>query len=62
MASTLLTPSIIAKEGLMQLENNLVAAKMVYHAYESELGETKIGDTLTIRRPVRPRRQSSSRF
>ena len=32
MASTLLTPSIIAKEGLMQLENNLVAAKMVYRA------------------------------
>jgi hypothetical protein len=53
MASTLLTPSIIAKEGLMQLENNLVAAKMVYRAYESEFGETKIGDTLTIRRPVK---------
>ncbi len=53
MASTLLTPSIIAKEGLMQLENNLVAAKMVHRAYESEFGETKIGDTLTIRRPVK---------
>ena len=53
MASTLLTPSIIAKEGLMQLDNNLVAAKMVYRAYESEFGETKIGDTLTIRRPVK---------
>src|ERR1700754_1319540 len=53
MASTLLTPSIIAKEGLMQLDNNLVAAKMVYRAYESEFGENKIGDTLTIRRPVK---------
>ena len=53
MASTLLTPSIIAKESLMQLDNNLVAAKMVYRAYESEFGETKIGDTLTIRRPVK---------
>ncbi|MGO9172001.1 MAG: P22 phage major capsid protein family protein [Rhodomicrobium sp.] len=53
MADTLLTPSIIAKEGLMQLDNNLVAAKMVYRAYESEFGETKIGDTLTIRRPVK---------
>ncbi len=53
MASTLLTPSIIAKEGLMQLDNNLVAAKMVYRAYESEFGESKIGDTLTIRRPVK---------
>ncbi len=53
MASTLLTPSIIAKEGLMQLDNNLVAAKMAYRAYESEFGESKIGDTLTIRKPVK---------
>jgi hypothetical protein len=53
MASTLLTPSIIAKEGLMQLDNNLVAANMVYRAYESEFGEAKIGDTLTIRKPVK---------
>jgi hypothetical protein len=53
MASTLLTPSIIAKESLMQLDNNLVAAKMVYRDYESEFGETKIGDTLTIRKPVK---------
>ena len=37
----------------MHLENNLVAAKMAYRAYESEFGETKIGDTLTIRRPVK---------
>ena len=37
----------------MQLDNNLVAAKMVYRAYKSEFGETKIGDTLTIRRPVK---------
>jgi hypothetical protein len=53
MASTLLTPSIIAKEGLMQLDNNLVAAKLAYRAYESEFGETKIGDTVTIRKPVK---------
>ncbi|MBT3070944.1 hypothetical protein KKP04_08695 [Rhodomicrobium sp. Az07] len=53
MASTLLTPSLIAKEGLMQLDNNLVAAKMVYRAYEAEFGESKIGDTLTIRKPVK---------
>ncbi len=53
MASTLLTPSIIAKESLMQLDNNLVAAKTVYRAYESEFGESKIGDTLSIRKPVK---------
>ena len=53
MSSVLLTPSIIAKEGLMQLDNNLVAAKLAYRAYESEFGETKIGDTVTIRKPVK---------
>ena len=53
MASALLTPSIIAKEGLMQLENNMVAAKTVYRAYESEFGESKAGDTISIRRPVK---------
>lgn len=53
MSSALLTPSIIAKEGLMQLDNNLVAANMVYRAYEAEFGEAKIGDTLTIRKPVK---------
>jgi len=53
MASTLLTPAIIAKEALMQLDNNLVAAKLCYRDYEQEFGETKIGDTVTIRRPVK---------
>lgn len=53
MSSSLLTPSVIAKEGLMQLDNNLVAAKKVYRAYEGEFGDTKIGDTVTIRKPVK---------
>lgn len=53
MAASLLTPSIIAKEGLMQLDNNLVAAKSVYRAYEKEFGDGKIGDTVSIRRPVK---------
>jgi hypothetical protein len=53
MASTLLSPSIIAKEALMQLENNLVAAKMVHRAYEGEFVDAKIGDTVTIRKPVK---------
>lgn len=60
MASSLLTPSIIAKEGLMQLDNNLVAAKMVYRAYEAEFGETKIGDTVSIRKPVKYALRSGS--
>jgi hypothetical protein len=53
MASTLLTPSLIAKEGLLQLDNNLVAAKTVHRAFEGEFGEAKIGDTITVRKPVK---------
>jgi hypothetical protein len=57
MASTLLTPSIIAKEALMQLENNLVIGNLVHRAYEAEYGSTnegsKKGSTITIRKPVR---------
>jgi hypothetical protein len=57
MASTLLTPSVIAKEALMQLENNLVIGNLVHRAYESEYGQNsngnKIGSTVTIRKPVR---------
>jgi hypothetical protein len=57
MASSLLTPSIIAKEALMQLENNLVMGNLVHRDYEGEFaGEVngnKPGDTITIRKPVR---------
>jgi hypothetical protein len=53
VSATLLTPSVIAKEALHQLDNNLVASKLVYRAYESEFGDTKIGDTITIRKPVK---------
>ena len=53
MAQNLLTPGVIAKEGLAQLNNNLVAAKTVYRGYEPEFTDGKIGDTLTIRKPVK---------
>jgi hypothetical protein len=57
MSSTLLTPSVIAKEALMQLENNLVIGNLVHRAYEAEYGVevngNKIGSTVTIRKPVR---------
>ena len=52
MANSLLTPSVIAKEALMQLDNNLIVAKKVYRDYEAEFGATKVGDTVSIRRPV----------
>lgn len=51
MPNALLTPSIIAKEALMQLENNLVMANLVHRQYVNEFH--KVGDTITIRKPVR---------
>lgn len=51
MSTSLLTPSIIAMEGLFQLENNTVMAGNVYTEYRKEF--VKIGDTVTIRKPVK---------
>lgn len=57
MANTVLTNSIIAKEALMVLENEMVAANLVHRAYEDEfdnnLNGYKPGTTVTIRKPVR---------
>lgn len=50
MANSLLTPSVIAKEALMQLENNLVMGNCVHRDYKKEF--VKVGDTVSIRRPV----------
>lgn len=51
MANSILTPSVIAKEALMQLENNLVFANNVHREYKKEF--VKVGDTVSIRRPVK---------
>ena len=51
MANTLITPTIIAQEMMLQVENNLVFAKLVNRDYEDEFA--KIGDTVQIRRPVK---------
>ncbi len=50
MANTLITPSIIAREALRHLENHIVMGGLVHREYRKEY--VKIGDTLTIRRPV----------
>ncbi|MCP3924926.1 MAG: hypothetical protein GY714_20295 [Desulfobacterales bacterium] len=47
--NTLLTPTIIAKEALMLLVNNLGMAKHVYRTYKNEF--RKVGQTITIRKP-----------
>lgn len=51
MANTFLTPSIIAQEALMQLENNLVFGNLVNRNYSSEF-RAKVGDTITVRKPI----------
>ena len=55
MANTLLTDSIIAKEALMIVENNLAITRLINRRYESRFAQEgkKIGDTLSIRYPVR---------
>ena len=52
MPNTLITPSMIAKEALMQLENNLVFANQVHREYVSEFRGGQ-GSTVAIRRPVK---------
>lgn len=51
MANTIITPSIIAKEALFQLENNIVMGDKVHREYKKEF--VKIGSTVTIRKPVK---------
>jgi len=48
-SQTLLTPTIISKESLVILENNLVAAGKVNRQFENQF--VKIGSSLTIRKP-----------
>jgi hypothetical protein len=50
MSNSLISPSIIAKEALMQLENNCVMGGLVHRDYEDEF--TKVGSSISVRRPV----------
>lgn len=56
MSNSLLTPTMIAREAIMQLDNNLVFGNMVFRGYEDEFGKStngnKPGSSITIRRPV----------
>jgi len=51
MSNTVLSPSLISKETLVMLENNLVAAGKVNRQFENQF--VKIGSTLTVRKPNR---------
>ena len=48
-SNTLLNPTIIAKEALMQLVNHLAMARHVHTAYKNEF--VKVGQTITVRKP-----------
>lgn len=50
MDNTLITPSIIAKEALIALENETVLAGLSYRDYSKEF--QKVGSTVTIRKPA----------
>ena len=52
MANTFITPSIVAREALMILENNLVAANLFDKSHVSDFTGAKVGDTITIRGPA----------
>jgi hypothetical protein len=52
VANTIITPSVIAKEALMQLENNLVLSNQVHREYKKEF-TGGVGDTVSIRKPVK---------
>lgn len=52
MANALVTPSMIAKEALMQLENNLVLSNSVHREYKKEFTGGQ-GDSVSIRKPVK---------
>jgi len=58
MAQVLITPSIIAKEAQFQLENKCVFADKAYRSYVNEF--RKIGDTVSIRKPVKFRTTSGA--
>lgn len=50
MANTLLTPTIVAKEALIALENELVLANLVHRDYTSEF--KNVGATVQVRVPT----------
>ena len=58
MANTIITPQIIAKEALMQLENNLILGRLCHTAYKKEF--VKVGNTVSIKKPLKFTAQSGS--
>ncbi len=57
-SNTLLTPTIIAKEALMQVVNSMAMSRHVHTAFKNEF--VKVGQTITIRKPNKFRATKSS--
>lgn len=51
MANALITPTVIAKVALAQLDNELVMKKLVNNDYSEEF--VKVGDSIKVRKPVK---------
>ena len=49
MATTFITPTVVAKEAILALENNMVFGGLIHRAYSNEF--KKVGDTVIIRKP-----------
>src|SRR5262245_12997118 len=56
MANTIVTPTIFAREAVMQLEQACVSSKLVYRDYESEFNKSvngyQVGATISLKRPM----------
>jgi hypothetical protein len=52
MANTFITPSIVGREALMILENNLVAAELFHRGHTDEFTGAKVGDTISVKAPA----------
>ena len=58
MPNSILTPDVIANEGIMHLENELVIANKIHVDYSPEFA--MVGETISIDRPVRFHGQSDN--
>lgn len=52
MSNTFITPDIVAREALLILENNLVAAQLFHRGHTREFTGAKVGDTISVRAPA----------
>lgn len=57
MGNTLITPSIVAREAIIRLKNNMVIGNLVHRAHEKDFtalsNGNKVGSSITVRAPIR---------